>query len=62
MDETKWRPRPVRARKDDDLYVDLNLTLQELYFGCTKRRKVNRRIINADGTFNNHEEIIEIKI
>lgn len=27
LDETKWRPRPVRARKDDDLYVDLNLTL-----------------------------------
>lgn len=62
MDETKWRPRPERKRKDDDLYVDLKLTLHELFFGCIKKRKVTRRIINADSTFVEKEELVEIKI
>lgn len=51
MDETRWRPRPERKRKDSDLFCDLELTLEELYFGCVKKRKVTRRIMNADQTF-----------
>lgn len=61
-DETKWRPRPERKRKDDDLFVDLNLKLEELYFGCTKKRKVTRRLLNADRTFSEREEIVEIQV
>lgn len=62
MDETKWRPRPQRRKKDDDLYVDLALTLEELYFGCTKRRRVTRRVVNADATFTERAETVEIAV
>ncbi|CAL5981493.1 Chaperone_protein DnaJ subfamily B [Hexamita inflata] len=62
LDETKWRPRPERKRKDPDLFVDLNLKLEELYFGCVKKRKVTRRLINADQTYSQREEIVEIQV
>lgn len=48
LDETKWRPRPERKRKDDDLFVDLELELEELFFGCIKKRKITKRILNSD--------------
>lgn len=62
MNETKWRPRPQKKRKDPDVFVDLELTLEELYFGATKLRKVTRRVMMADGSSESKVEMLEIAV
>jgi len=62
MDERKWRPRPERKRKDPDVLVDLELTLDELFFGCKKQKKVMRRVILADGTAETKTETVDIDV
>ncbi|TNJ26351.1 Chaperone protein DnaJ subfamily B [Giardia muris] len=62
MSETKWRPRPEKKRKDADVFVDLELTLEELYFGCVKHRRVTRRIMLADGSSEPKTEVLEIAV
>ncbi|KAH0569492.1 Chaperone protein DnaJ subfamily B [Spironucleus salmonicida] len=61
-DERNWRPRVKRSEKDGDIFVDLKLNLEELYFGCVKKRKILKRILNADSTFYEKPEIVEIQV
>lgn len=62
MNETKWRPRPERKRKGADIFVDLSLTLEELYFGATKYRRITRRVLNAEGSYEPVSETVEIVV
>lgn len=54
------RPAPMEPQK---IEVPLNLTLEELYTGCTKRRKVTRNIVDAaSGKVLPVEETLEIPV
>ncbi|KAG7673823.1 hypothetical protein Ndes2526B_g02703 [Nannochloris sp. 'desiccata'] len=56
----RGRGRPPAAKKVE---VPLNLTLEELYTGTTKKRKVTRRIVDAaSGRSMNVEETLEIPV
>lgn len=42
-------PRKSRAKQDPPVEHDLNVTLEEVLKGCTKKMKITRKIINPDG-------------
>eukprot|EP00768_Dysnectes_brevis_P002087 gnl/Dysnectes_brevis/1648_a1875_1729.p1 GENE.gnl/Dysnectes_brevis/1648_a1875_1729~~gnl/Dysnectes_brevis/1648_a1875_1729.p1 ORF type:complete len:331 (+),score=107.08 gnl/Dysnectes_brevis/1648_a1875_1729:33-1025(+) len=62
LDQRDWRPRARRLRKDPDVEVDLLLTLEELFHGCTKHRRITRRSVRADGSFDNAAEEVAIDV
>lgn len=49
-------------KQDKAVHHDLNVTLEELYQGCTKRMKISRRILSADGSSRNEEKVLEIVV
>uniref|UniRef100_A0A8C2NRJ8 Chaperone DnaJ C-terminal domain-containing protein n=1 Tax=Capra hircus TaxID=9925 RepID=A0A8C2NRJ8_CAPHI len=40
---------PVRLKQDPPIERDLYLSLEDLFFGCTKKIKISRRVLNEDG-------------
>lgn len=54
--------RPKRPVKADDINVQLKLTLEELYMGCTKTRKVTRTVTEASGKKREETSTIEIDV
>ncbi|KAA8499892.1 DnaJ-like subfamily B member 4 [Porphyridium purpureum] len=57
------RSMPMRPSKAPDIEVDLELTLEELFTGCQKRRKITRRVLDAASNRTmSLEEIITIDI
>lgn len=54
---------PRRPPAPKKVEIPLNLTLEELYQGCTKRRKVTKRIVDAASNKSMPvEEVLEIKV
>lgn len=51
-----------RSRKRPPVNVDLRCTLEELYTGCTKKRKITRKRLNADGGSRDEEKIVTIDV
>lgn len=51
----------IKIVKDDPIFVDLKLTLEELYLGCTKRRKITRTI-NSGQSIRKDIEILSIDV
>ncbi len=45
-----------------EIQHDLNLTLEELHQGCTKKMKISRRVLSADGSLRMDEKIVEIVV
>jgi len=52
----------VNKGKVEKLEVDLNLTLEELYNGCTKRRKISRQRRKGNGNYEKQENILTIDV
>merc|ERR1711953_646321 len=52
----------VNKGKVDKIEVDLNLTLEELYNGCTKRRKISRQRKRGNGIYEKQENILTIDV
>lgn len=50
----------LRSQQDKAIHHNLNLTLEELYQGCTKKMKISRKIISADGTSRTEDKVVEI--
>lgn len=54
---------PRRAmRKQPDTEVNLNLELEDLYRGVTKKLKITRNVLQADGTTDREDKIHEVVI
>lgn len=51
-----------RRRKQTDTEQDLNLTLEELYQGVTKRLKITRNVSRADGGVERATKVHEVQI
>ncbi len=51
-----------RMRKQPDTEVNLNLELEELYRGVTKKLKISKNVVNADGTTSREDKIHHVEI
>ncbi len=51
-----------RGPKDPAVEQDVNLSLEELYHGCTKKLKISRRVLNPDGTGSPKDKILTITV
>jgi DnaJ family protein B protein 4 len=51
-----------RKRKDKNIIINLNLTLEELYTGTTKKRKITRNVYNNIQNPKKEEEILDIEV
>lgn len=59
-------PAPFPKRQliqDPPIYMDLRVTLEEIYAGCTKKLKITKQVLNPDKkTFKTTEKILHIDI
>ena len=58
---TAWASKQSKGQVEK-LEVDLNLTLEELYVGVTKRRKISRKRRQPNGSYVNKENILTIDV
>lgn len=57
------RDRQPRRKQDPAIHHELRLSLEEVFHGCTKRMKISRRRLNADGrTTRTEDKILSIEI
>lgn len=49
-------------KQDPPIQKELYLSLEELYTGCTKRMKINRKVINSMGMESREEKVLEINV
>ena len=61
-DDYGYSHRPKRPVKADDINVDLNLTLEELYTGCQKTRKITKTIVDARGQRTQQVNTVDLNI
>ena len=54
--------KPKRPVKQDDIEVNLNLTLEELYTGCIKTRKITKKITDERGRVTEQANTIELDV
>ncbi|KAI6661547.1 hypothetical protein LOD99_13420 [Oopsacas minuta] len=53
----------VQPRQDPPVERELQLSLEEIYLGCTKKMKISRRVMNEDGvTTSLKDKILTIRI
>lgn len=53
---TRCRPKKNAApKKDPPIYHDLHVSLQDILFGCTKKMKIERNVLNIDGRTTHRE-------
>ena len=53
----------VQPRQDAPVERELQLSLEEIFLGCTKKMKISRRVMNEDGvTTSLRDKILSIKI
>ncbi|RDD45673.1 DnaJ-like protein subfamily B member 4 [Trichoplax sp. H2] len=64
MSFTNGLDRDHRAglKQDPPLLKELYLSLEELYSGCTKRMKINRKVVNSMGQETRQEKVLEINV
>lgn len=57
------RDRQPRRKQDPAIHHELRVSLEEVFHGCTKRMKISRRRLNADGrTTRTEDKILSIEI
>lgn len=51
-----------RPRQDPPIERKLDLSLEELFEGCTKKMKISRKILSPEGTTSNKDKILTINV
>ena len=51
-----------REQHDPPVEHSLNLSLEELFSGCSKKMKISRRILNPDGTTSRQDKVVTIDV
>ena len=55
--------RPGGKRQDPPVHHDLKVALEDIFKGCTKKMKISRKVLNADGQSTRIEEkVLEINV
>lgn len=49
-------------KQDPPVEHPLNLNLEDLYIGCTKRMKISRKVLNADGKISKEDKIVSVDV
>ena len=49
-------------RQDPPVEYLLRVTLEELFYGCTKKMKISRQVVNPDGTTTRQDKVVAIDI
>ncbi len=56
-------PGPMRKRQDAAVTHDLYVALDDIYKGCTKKMKITRKVLNADGrTTSIEDKVLTINV
>jgi DnaJ-class molecular chaperone len=53
---------PRRQKQDPTVTHELQVPLEEIYKGCTKKMKITRKVIGADGTVKTEDKVLTINI
>ena len=51
-----------QGRQDPPIERTVDLSLEDLYSGCTKKMKISRKVLSADGTASTEEKILTIEV
>lgn len=51
-----------RTRQDPPIEFKVDLTLEEMFRGCTKKMKITRRVLSPEGTTSNEDKILTIDV
>lgn len=54
--------RPRAQQQDPPVEYPLRVSLEELFYGCTKKMKISRKVLNPDGTTSPQDKIVTIDI
>lgn len=54
--------KTVERHQDPPIEYDLRLTLEEIKNGCTKKMKINKKILKADNSLETKEEILIVAV
>lgn len=49
-------------RQDPPVEHKLNVSLEELCSGCTKKMKISRKVLSADGRLSNNEKVVAVDV
>ena len=49
-------------KQDPPVEHPLNLSLEDLYTGCTKKMKISRKVLNADGRTSKEDKIVSVDV
>ena len=49
-------------RQDPPIEYKVNLTLDEMFHGCTKKMKITRKVLSPEGTTSNEDKILTINV
>ena len=52
----------TQQQQDKPVEHVLELSLEDLYHGCTKKMKISRKVLGADGTTSNEDKILTIDV
>ena len=55
-------PRQARKRQDPAVTKDLQISLEEIYTGVTKRMKIKKQVINNNHQFTTEEKVLTIDV
>lgn len=50
------------GRQDPPVEHTLNLHLEELYAGCTKKMKISRKVLASDGTVSKEDKVVSVDV
>ena len=56
------RQHMQQQQQDPPVEHPLNLTLEELFGGCSKKMKILRRVVNSDGTTSRQNKVVIIEV
>ena len=51
-----------QGRQDPPIERTVDLSLEDLYSGCTKKMKISRKVLSADGTASTEDRILTIEV
>ena len=52
----------TKKSRDPPIEHDVNVSLEELYNGCTKKLKISRRVMSPDGTSSIQEKVLQVNV
>ena len=62
IDPSRQHMQQQQQQQDPAVQYPLNLSLEELFWGCSKKMKISRRVVNPDGTTSRQDKVVTIDV